>query len=247
MLIKNEDNDIIINNTYFKLRYIMYNKTLYHGTEFNRGKGILKSQKMLISRGDKHWLGDGCYFYEDDFYAYKWIKDLYKSKYKEEPIPEHRIFSKYMILKSILLVDIERIFDLDNPRLKIEFDRIYEYCVDLKKYSEKFKKVPMAEGVVLNIMFNDMGYSENFDLVIATFKRRSSKYKGIPMRIKYMSEKQICIKNKDKVTSIELYECEDKISEFEFLIENLYKITTSPMVNNKDRTYISKKRKKYKL
>lgn len=225
----------------------MYNKTLYHGTEINRGNRILLTQKMMISRGDNHWLGDGSYFYEDDFYAYKWIKDLCKNKYKEDTMSQDKILSNYMILKGIILVDYERVFDLDNPRMKIEFDRIYDYCVKLKKYSEKFSKTTMSEGVILNIMFNDMGYSKDFDLAIATFKRRGNKYSGMKMRLNYISEKQICIKDVDKITNIEIYECNDKISEFEFQIENLYKIVALQIVNNKDRTYNNKKRNRYRL
>lgn len=54
----------------------MYEEILFHGTEIERGEIMLKWNHMFLSSGDKHWLGDGSYFYEDDFYAYKWIKDM---------------------------------------------------------------------------------------------------------------------------------------------------------------------------
>lgn len=224
----------------------MYNKTLYHGTEINRGKSILKSQKMIASRGDKHWLGDGSYFYEDDFYAYKWIKDLYKARYKEVALTSDAIFFKYMILKSVISAHRDRVFDMDNPTIKIEFDIIYKRCMELKKHSKRFSRVDMADGVVLNIMFSDMGYSEDFDLVVATFVRRREKYHGIKVRLNHIFEKQICIKNVDTATQIKIYECNDKVDEFEFQIENLYKIVPFDMLNKKAETY-NKRRIKYKV
>lgn len=106
----------------------MYDEILSHGTEIDRGKMMLSEKQMDISRGDNHWLGDGVYLYEDDFYAYKWIRDMYKSKYHSYPMPAELLFEKYFILKVHVLTSKEKIFDLDKPINKIEFDRIYYHC-----------------------------------------------------------------------------------------------------------------------
>lgn len=57
----------------------------------------------------------------------------------------------------------------------------------------------MADGVVLNIMFNKMWYSDEYDLAIATFKVNENKYSKESMRLNYMPQKQICVKNHKEV------------------------------------------------
>lgn len=221
----------------------MYDQVLFHGTEINRGHRIIKNKKMEISRGDHHWLGDGSYFYEDDFYAYKWIIDMYKKRYKKKPSNSKELFKKYQILKGRVLTDKKRVFNLDKPLHKFEFDRVYEKCKKMLKYSQKFSNIQIADGVILNIMFNDLGYMEYFDIVIATFKRRRNRYKGVGMRLDFIPEKQICVKNIDKVTQIEFYDCLEKIDEFKNYIGNLDKRIIGDnvfMYNRKD------KRNKYK-
>lgn len=203
----------------------MYNKTLFHGTEIKRGSDMLKEKKMYNSKGDRHWLGDGSYLYEEDFYAYKWIIDMYKRKYKNYPSKPEHLFERYHMLKVNVATSDKRIFDLDTARHKMYYDRVYEKCENMKKYSKRFSKVNMAEGVVLNIMFNDMEYLKDYDVVIATFKRRANKYSGKPMRLKYMPEKQICVKNICKARPIKFYKCLDKISEFQFCIDNLESVS----------------------
>jgi len=180
-------------------------------------------------------LGDGSYFYEDDFYAYKWIKDMYKARFKKDPIPPNSLFDKYGILRGKIRTLKNRIFDLDKPRNKIEFDQIYESCKIKLKDTQIFSDIELADGVVLNIMFNDMWYSEEYDIVVATFKRRRKKYINTPTRLNYISEKQICVKNLQVATPLNFYDCSHKINEFENLIDNLYNIKRP---ENDDKTLI---------
>lgn len=123
------------------------------------------------------------------------------------------------------MTDKNRVFDLDRPLNKIEFDRVHANCLKLQKYSKRFSDVEMQEGVVINIMFQDMGYGEEYDIVIATFKLKNSKYSGIPMRLNFMSEKQICVKNLGIAVPIEFYDCNDKLENFHYCIDNLYYVT----------------------
>ena len=58
----------------------MTNKNYYHGTTKACAYSILNSKKMNPSTGDRHWLGDGIYFYEEEFYAYNWLIYYYKKK-----------------------------------------------------------------------------------------------------------------------------------------------------------------------
>ena len=82
----------------------------YHGTNRKRGQKFIKNQSMEFSKGEKHWLGDGIYLFEDDFWAYWWIRELYKEKYNEivNSIEEfdflNKILSYYEIL-DLLFID----------------------------------------------------------------------------------------------------------------------------------------------
>lgn len=229
---------------------IMYDKILFHGTEIKRGEKMLERKKMFVSSGDKYWLGNGSYFYEDDFYAYKWIKDMYIKKHEGCPALPEDLFKEYKILRSRIRTGMKRVFDLDKPRNKIEFDKTYENCKSKQKHSSRFSNVKMPEGVVLNIMFNDMGYSEEYDVVIATFRRRGNKYSGLPMRLNFISEKQICVKKVEKASPIDFYRCKHKIPEFQNCIDNLYKVSGTEQRGtvNKVFTYDKNvKRKQYRV
>lgn len=199
----------------------MIQENLYHGTEINRGKLMISNGKMNSSVGDKHWLGNGSYFYEEDFYAYKWIRDMYKDIHKKYPEDVKDLFNEYQILIGKANVNFSRIFNLNGAKHKIEYDKVYEKCIQKKEYSKRFSQEEMPEGVILNIMFEYMGYNEEFDVVVATFTLRKKNYKGIKMRLNYMPEKQICFKNLEVIKPEKFYPCEDKIEEFQYFIDNL--------------------------
>lgn len=199
----------------------MYKECLYHGTEINRGKRILTNRIMETSTGDRHWLGNGSYFYEDDFYAYKWIKDMFKFKFRYDYKTVDELFKEYLIIKAELNIPKKRIFKLDDVIHKIVFDTVYANCENKKQYIKRFKHTKMVDGVVLNIMFEEMNYKEKFDIVIATFKMRENKYKGKQMRLNFMPEKQICIKNIEVIKPNQFLECKDRGLQYEELISKL--------------------------
>lgn len=199
----------------------MYNACVYHGTNIDRGRRMIENSLMEESMGDRHWLGDGSYFYEDDFYAFKWIRDMFKNKFEKQYKSAEELFEYYMIITGILEVKKERVFDLENPRYKIQFDKIFQNCKAKQEYSERFKKSKVPDGVVINIMFNKMDYKKRFDIVIATFKMREDKYEDKSSRLGHMPEKQICVKNLDVFKPKDIFECKERIDEFEEIISNL--------------------------
>ncbi|WP_346877598.1 hypothetical protein [Clostridium sp. UBA5712] len=189
---------------------------LYHGTERQRGNKIICNKKMEESIGDHHWLGDGAYFYEQLFFSYKWIKDMFKSKQNVNHKTFKELASKYMILSCKIRVNEERIFDIDNNiEHKYIFDRFSERIQEGKSYSERLKTQTIADGVVLNVMFSEYKYMNKYDLVIASFKRNNFKYKNSRTRLNYVLEKQICVKNLKVV-----YDIIEK--DFENEYDNLY-------------------------
>ncbi|UZW13822.1 hypothetical protein OSC52_18630 [Clostridium pasteurianum] len=221
--------------------------TGYHGTELNRGNRMLDAKEMELSSGDKHWLGDGSYFFKDDFYAFKWIKDMYKHRYKKEYSTPCELFENYSIILANLGVNKDRIFDMtNNPRHKIVFDSVFQNCKNKKEYSERFRDNDMAEGVVLNIMFKEMDYIQKYDLVIATFTRRRGNYKNLNLRLDFMPETQYCVKNIEIVVPLELFDCINRVEEFEQLIQKLnFKSDNNNFLYNKDKKFTN--RKKFKM
>lgn len=67
-----------------------------------------------------------------------------------------------------------------------------------------------------------MDYSKKYDVVIATFNIKTNKSNNLPMRLDYISQKQVCVKLVSKSIPIEPYECKDKINLFHNYIDNLY-------------------------
>lgn len=196
----------------------MYSWKLYHGTNIKRGNRMLANEMMEESIGDRHWLGDGSYFYEDDIYAYKWISDMFKAKFERKYSNVKELFNNYIIIFGILDIKKERVFDLENPQHKILFDRVMDNCKRKQEFSEKYANCKVPDGVTINIMFNILGYKDKYDVVKAMFIMRQDKYRDGASRLNYMPEKQICLKNISLFKPKQKFECLDKCDEFEHAI-----------------------------
>lgn len=150
----------------------------YHGTNRTRGEEMLQKERMELSEGDHHWLGDGSYFYKQDFWAYKWIREMYKNRYGNN-ITAKKITQRYMIIHGIILVEEDRVFDLGDLETKGFFDETYKMLKNKKNKSNRFKNVKLIEGVVINYLFNERNFYEHFDLVRAVFTRNHNTYVGV--------------------------------------------------------------------
>lgn len=196
----------------------MYTETLFHGSNRKRGNKIISTQKMIPSEGDKHWLGDGSYFFTEDFYSYKWIVDMFKSRYKELHLTYGNLTRYYLILKANVTVQKNRILDLTKAEHKILFDKVYDGIKSKRQIDDDY-----AEGIVINYMFNELpGYREEFDLVKALFTFNKRAYIDMRTRIGYMPQEQICIKNKDVVKDIVEFDFKSRVEKFESLLNNYY-------------------------
>lgn len=179
-------------------------KDVFHGTEKQRGIKIIDNKKMEESIGDKHWLGNGAYFYEQLFLSYKWIRDMFKDRQRQEHNTYEDLIDKYIILHCNIKVDKSRIFDIDgNYEHKFIFDRFIKNINEDKNHSKRLSKQIIADGVVLNIMFSEYKYIDKYDVVIASFEKKRSEYhNNDKTRLNYVLEKQICVKNLSKVYDI---------------------------------------------
>lgn len=219
----------------------MIKQIMYHGTEKERGLKMLNQKAMGISRGDKHWLGDGSYFFEEDFFAYNWICDIYCYRFDTIIVDEEELEKFYGIVEGRLNVSPERIFNLDTFKHKLEFDKVGLECRQLKVYSERFNKTVISDGVIINIMFNELRYCEEFDVVVCTFRQKKHKYKGTSSRINFIPQKQICVKNTNCISLIGLFNYKSKTKEYQILLEEYNKDMgandTHKYSRNKSRRY----------
>lgn len=181
----------------------------YHGTPKNNIKDILVN-KFMASKGDRHWLGDGIYFYPEKVYAYKW--NLNNSKNKITKLFDPVRFKNQGILEVKLQCSKDRTFDLDTLSHKAILKRTIE---QIKEFSEE-----CIEGVALNVLFNELGYDEKYDIIVATFTLRRDKMKFPCPRLDFYPEKQICIKNEKCIKEIkEITITIDEKEEFDELIK----------------------------
>ncbi|MDA3732883.1 hypothetical protein PBV87_15510 [Niameybacter massiliensis] len=199
----------------------MFNEHLYHGTGRERGDRMLSNQMMEVSVGEHHWLGDGSYFFDEQLYAYKWISDMYKNKFRQQP-QNKNLIENYSILDAHIKVEKKRLLDLSKAEYKMMFDQVYTLMHKHQEYSNTFDKVAIADGIVINYMFNNLGFDEDFDVVSALFIQNSRNYSAVGTRLGYMPQKQFCIKNLNVIDVIEEVNYIDSIPSFQQQLSNLY-------------------------
>jgi len=173
-----------------------YSEVLYHGTYKESAESIINSQEFKYDKIDEnprddHWLGNGIYFYEEEFHAFKWVWYLKNNKQKEKDITidDEDILNHCSIVKVEVEVDESRVFDLTKIRYKLIFERIYKWINKKIELSNDFKERlkedgACAEGVIFNFMFGQMkdsklDYLKRFDLVKALFPIPNRKYNNI--------------------------------------------------------------------
>ncbi len=198
---------------------------MYHGTDLKTGKIIIESQKMEPSRGDHHWLGDGIYFYRDQKYAFRWVVIKYTENFQNLRAQDYKkIFQKYIILTADVKSD--RIFDLDNPEMKLFFLDLRNKILHKSDQSERIQmqlnESGFSDGVILNVLFERMGLNASYDCVSATFPISYSDSTG--SRLNYIPELQICVKNAEVIKNIKEFNIEENFSDFREFVELYRKI-----------------------
>lgn len=178
---------------------------LYHGSERTRGNEIIKTQQMKISQGDRHWLGDGAYFYKECAYAYRWIH-LMCEEVKGKDFQEKDIIENYMILQADINLQKERLFDLDNPEHNFDFNTTREILEKELSKSEKYTHKRITDGTVVNIMFKEMGYQEQYDAIQYYFDTDVKGHTNSKIRLR---EYQLCVKNTEIIHNIREISKED--------------------------------------
>ncbi|OWZ83356.1 hypothetical protein [Natranaerobius trueperi] len=98
----------------------MINKNLYYVTSVQNAEDIITSG-FRASLRDRHWLGDGYYFYEETFFAFKWCLELCSDCYGDG-VELSKLLDNYKIITAEVSIDEKRVFDLKTVQHKELFD-----------------------------------------------------------------------------------------------------------------------------
>jgi len=197
-----------------------YNEIGYHGTKKANQDGII-GNGFHQSVGERHWLGDGVYFFTEAFHAYKWRYDACR----DNMCRQGKAFElDCLIIQARINTLDERVFDLTKYQHKLVFDEILN-TIEMIKPRSCWEKKAVAEGVAFNYMFNVLAdFRRNYDAVKALFQWRGKMLKSF--NLKLSSDKpqmQICVKNElmpsgeQTIQSIGIYDYNDEIDNLEKL------------------------------
>ena len=201
----------------------------YHGTTEVVAKSMISSQECIFSFSkaptDKDyynlWLGDGFYLFEYDFYAFKWMAG--KLKNYDEPRAIEIFKDEYCILKVSMEPHEDRVFDLNNLKHRTAFDRILTGLMNLNPPNRGLKKEYFTDGLVINILFNELDYSDNYDIVVSMFPINKGNYdKFNQLRSGPLLQKQYCVKNKNIIREISQFDFYESIDDYMNIWETLF-------------------------
>ena len=195
----------------------------YHSTKKENKESILKegfkssmSCDDIMNDNGLEWLGDGVYFWEDEYYAVNW-SDIKIKKNKKKGINED--INDYIIFKSTINTYESKIMDFS----KYEGKKIYEMFKSnlISKYNKIGKndiidRLNKRSSKFWVNLLEDNGFFDEFDVVIAIFKSTKKETKRLDDMV-FNMQKQICVKNKNCIKKTELYEDNERI-------DSLYKI-----------------------
>ena len=216
---------------------------MFHGTEKERGQLMITTQKMIPSISDDnriHWLGDGIYLYREIFYAFRWIVLMYNDHFGNNPQDE-QLFENYSVLDVEIDYNPDRIFCLDNPEHYMVFKTTEMEYKKKSAFSSKLARYDYTDGIIINILFKNLNYGENYDAVEAVFPIfELDDTLTNQSRLKSINEYQICVKNgniikniSDVTSSIDYEKFYERYIGFErFKKGKGKKVSSSKYVNN---------------
>lgn len=183
----------------------------YHGTLKENANNIIRTKKYEYDETRKHWLGDGIYFFEDAFFAFRWANDMSK-KNKKDPA----------VLKNILNLDSSRYLDLTDAKNKDDFRNDFiKFLNDLKNEKFSFGDSNTSEKEILCLYYNFIKVDKGYDVIKNNFIKKNpsfAKKKICNMSINLNNdlftglnyvEVQICATNNSVIKDIELFSKEE--------------------------------------
>lgn len=207
----------------------------YHGTDNVSAYEILKKGFVKPSIGDNHWLGDGYYFYKSEEYAFRWILLKYTDNFRNQYAGNYdNIYDKYTILSAEMNKDI-RVFSMQDINNRLYFIKVKNKLKEIAEYSDRFKRQirnkGIVDGVVFNVMFEDMGLDNDFDAIEADF---TITFVQDDSRLDYLPEDQLCVRRPDVIEKIQKYNGESVSEKYKVFINEYNQSKTILIQKNKE-------------
>lgn len=193
---------------------------VYHGTTKNNAETVLRERKFNASNGNRHWLGNGVYFYTQEYFSYRWVYNMCKSERKkkrkdcvskcDETKCLDDIFDKYSILVSRICLSENKVLDLDSIDGRVWLHRMLkEFYETVNEILEDDKKYML--GTLINFVFNEPEiadyYRELYHVIACSFNTFNHiKYRGWRLGLRFISERQLCVRNSEEVLNERFYE-----------------------------------------
>ncbi len=193
---------------------------VYHGTTKNNAEIVLNERKFNASNGNRHWLGDGVYFYTQEYFSYRWVYNMCKSERKkkrkncvsecDETKCLDDIFDKYSILVSRICLSENKVLDLDSIDGRVWLHRMLkEFYETVNEILEDDKKYML--GTLINFVFNESGiadyYRELYHVIACSFNTLNHiEYRDWRLGLRFISERQLCVRNSEEVLDERFYE-----------------------------------------
>ncbi|MEZ3460844.1 MAG: hypothetical protein K1W23_01500 [Lachnospiraceae bacterium] len=217
----------------------------YHGTDNNSAYNILTKGFMKPSIGDNHWLGDGYYFYRNEEYAFRWILMKYTNNFKNQYAADYgNIFGEYTILAAQMKENI-RVFSMQDIKNRLYFIKVKNKLKEVAEYSDSFRKQVkskgIVDGVVFNVMFEDMGLDKDYDAIEADF---TITFVQEDSRLDYLPEDQLCVRRLDVIDTIQKFNGEEVPDNYKIFINEYNQ--SKAILNQKNRESKVNKARMYK-
>lgn len=177
--------------------------TLYHGNTETVISDTVSAQKLLDkykSIGDKHYLGDGYYFYHDLSQAKVWahLKVTRNENYRGQ---------QYAVLKCEVEVDDDYVMDLDNrdeqdyffaemKRLKIQLDN---RSLGIEQYCDTYLCNHLSTQLSLTMLTKTFPYKDKFDSFRPLFSNTRPPYGPYNITRHFRTEKQYVLRENYRI------------------------------------------------
>ncbi len=197
--------------------YIGFHGTLKENKESIENNGFKKS----ISTDKQHWLGEGVYFFEDEYYAVEWnVLDIKKKRKEGINLKP----SDYIILKAFIMCNSNKMLDMSSPEGIV----LYKYFKD--KLKEKYIKegnqseINKLNGRSTKFWMNalaDNGFFDEFDVLLASYVRTIQELGKNDDDFIKNHQRQICVRETKCIYSVREYNDIDRVKDlYRIIIKN---------------------------
>ncbi|MDO8182068.1 hypothetical protein [Lactiplantibacillus plantarum] len=147
---------------------MVINYEIYHGTTNVSASSILKDKKFKFTHRDDHWLGNGVYFFINDYSTAQWWANNAVKKASRNSSSIQQSISP-TVLKGMIAVETEQLLDLDS------LDDMEKFIDFVKLISEKYQMTNVSNKHEAMCKLMDT-YVEmyNLDAVVYTFDRNNT-------------------------------------------------------------------------